>query len=272
MADNSAIHWTDATWNIVTGCTKVGDGCLNCYIERTPPFRIEHRRFNGDGIGATTGVRLHPDRLGIPQRWRKPRMIFVCSLADLFHDEVPDAFIAEAFAVMSICPQHTFQVLTKRHGRLRSLLTSGSFWALVNAARNARGHADLPAGRACLDNVWIGVSCENQAAANLRIPALIDTPAAVRWVSAEPLLGPIDLDLSDRDAFYDGGISWVVVGGESGPGHRPVEIGWIEAIVDQCYDSVHTRVFVKQDSGQRAGQQGRIPDRLWIREYPAVAP
>src|SRR6266540_569991 len=133
MSATSRIEWTDASWNPVTGCTRTSEGCLRCYIDRTPPFRMAHRRFDGPGIGATTGVKLHADRLGIPTRWRTHRRVFVCSLADLFHQQVPDRFIAEVFAVASIAAQHTFQVLTKRHARLRSLLNSAGFWATVDA-------------------------------------------------------------------------------------------------------------------------------------------
>lgn len=233
MSDGTKIEWTDATWSPVTGCTKTSDGCTHCYIDRTPPFRIAGRKFDGPGIGATTGVKLHSERLQIPLRWRKPRMIFVCSLADLFQDEVPTRFIAEVFAVMSLAPQHTFQVLTKRHGRLRSLLNSPSFWAMVDAARAVRGHEGLrgagdPPG---LPNVWVGVSTEDQRWADVRIPALLDTPAAVRWISAEPLLGPIVL----LDEWLGGdGLSWVVAGGESGPKARPMHPQWARGLRDQC--------------------------------------
>ena len=228
MSDGTKISWSDATWNPISGCSKTSEGCLNCYIDRTPPFRMAHRKFNGPGIGATTGVQLHSERLGIPQRWRKPRMIFVCSLADLFQDEVPTAFIAEVFAVMSLCPQHVFQVLTKRHARMRSLLNSPEFWAQADAARLVRGHGPIPGeGVRVLPNAWIGVSTENQKWADIRIPALLDTPAAVRWISAEPLLGPIKSDPLAK-------LSWVVVGGESGPNARPMHPHWARSLRDQC--------------------------------------
>lgn len=239
MGDKTEISWSDATWNVVTGCSRVSEGCLNCYIYRTPPFRMEGRNFDGPGIGATTGVRLHSDRLGIPQRWTKPRMIFVCSLADLFQDEVPDRFIAEVFAVMAIARQHIFQVLTKRHARLRSLLNSQAFWGLVDAALVVRGREPLAGeGPHILPHVWIGVSTENQKWADIRIPALLDTPAAVRWISAEPLLGAIELKTSwvgasalQHDAPE---LSWVVVGGESGPSARPMHPHWARSLRDQC--------------------------------------
>jgi protein gp37 len=233
MSDNTSISWTDATWSPVTGCTKTSEGCTNCYIDRTPPFRMAHRRFDGPDVGATTGVKLHSDRLGIPLSWRKPRMIFVCSLADLFQDEVPDQFIADVFAVMSLARHHTFQVLTKRHARLRTLLNSPSFWLLVDRALAARAQPPL-AGTVPrrLPNVWIGVSAENQRWADIRIPALLDTPAAVHWISAEPLLGPVSL----RSVWLHGParLAWVVVGGESGPKARPMDPNWARALRDQC--------------------------------------
>lgn len=240
MSDGTKISWSDATWNPVSGCSKVSEGCTNCYIDRTPPFRMAHRRFNGRETGATTGVLLHSDRLGVPMKWRKPRMIFVCSLADLFQDEVPDRYIADVFAVISIAAQHVFQVLTKRHARLRSLLNSPQFWALVDGARKVRGHEPLP-GEAphILENAWIGVSTENQKWADIRIPALLQTPAAVRWISAEPLLGPISLrGWIERTPVEDGGypayLDWAVIGGESGPLARPMHPDWARGLRDEC--------------------------------------
>jgi protein gp37 len=245
MSDGTKISWTDATWSPVTGCTKTSEGCLRCYIDRTPPFRMAHRKFDGPGIGATTGVKLHSERLHIPLKWRTPRMIFVCSLADLFQDEVPDQFIADVFAVISIGTQHIFQVLTKRHARLRSLLNSPHFWALVDGARQARGHDPLPGDAPhVLENAWIGVSTENQKWADIRIPALLQTPAAVRWISAEPLLGPIDLTSwttwtdgslrCPKPEFGIAALNWVVCGGESGPNARPMSPEWARSLRDQC--------------------------------------
>lgn len=235
MSDGTKISWSDATWSPVTGCSKTSEGCLNCYIDRTPPFRMAHRKFDGPGIGATTGVKLHSERLGIPMKWRKPRMIFVCSLADLFQDEVPDFFIAEVFAVMALSPQHTFQVLTKRHARMRSLLNSTDFRRQVQQATLVRVGNRAPwlvEPWWPLRNVWVGVSTENQKWADIRIPALLDTPAAVRWISAEPLLGAIEL----RDEWLTGerSLSWVVAGGESGPKARPMHPHWARSLRDQC--------------------------------------
>jgi protein gp37 len=298
MAQKTNITWTESTWNPISGCTRISDGCLNCYIERTPPFRIEHRRFDGPNIGATTGVRLHPGRLGQPSGWRKPRMVFVCSLADLFHAEVPSSSIAEVWAEMSLSPQHTFQVLTKRHGRMRALLRSGDFWELVSAARILLGAKPLPNETRALLNVWLGVTAESQQWAETRIPVLLDTPAVVRWVSAEPLLSPLDLtccggvNALGRDWTPTTGTShplldWVVVGGESGGGARPLDLEWVRGVVTQCQDAT-VPVFVKQLGAvwardtrvggvsvaryDKAGSDmSNWPAGLRIREYPQLS-
>ncbi|WP_025989146.1 DUF5131 family protein [Mycobacteroides abscessus] len=247
MGDKSRIEWTDATWSPVTGCTRVSDGCLNCYIERSTPIRIAGRRFDGEGIGSSLAVQLHPNRLDWPLRKRDGKKIFVCSQADLFHDDVPDEYIARVFAVMALAPQHTFQVLTKRHGRMRSLLSSDDFrsevtqtfvgWAVEDLSLKT-GHLESATGDWWpLPNVWLGVSAEDQQRADLRIPALLDTPAAVRFVSAEPLLGPIDLhgDPIGKDSvFWIGHLDWVIVGGESSSGARPMHPDWARSLRDQC--------------------------------------
>ena len=254
VGDTTHIEWTDATWNPVTGCTRVSPGCVNCYIDWAPPFRIEGRHFTDrDGnrshaIGATTGVRLHPDRLDWPLRkrsWRGKR-VFVCSLADLFHDDVPDEYIARVFAVMALTPEVTYQVLTKRPARMRALLTSGAFADLLGDTlgmmlfeqRISDYDVTFP-----LPNVWLGVTVEDQQRADLRIPILLDTPAAVRWLSCEPLLGPVNLGRA-VGTYYGGdpredesGIDWVVVGGESGPGARPMHPDWARSLRDQCRDA-----------------------------------
>ena len=243
VGDTTHIEWTDATWNPVTGCTRVSPGCVNCYIDWAPPFRVEGRHFTDrDGnrshaIGATTGVRLHPDRLDWPLRkrsWRGKR-VFVCSLADLFHDDVPDEYIARVFAVMALTPEVTYQVLTKRPARMRALLASGTFAGMV-----WRDVDDLSWP---LPNVWLGVTVEDQERADQRIPILLDTPAAVRWLSCEPLLGPVNLGRA-VGTYYGGdpredesGIDWVVAGGESGPGARPMHPDWARSLRDQCRDA-----------------------------------
>lgn len=294
MSDGTGISWTDATWPVVTGCTHLSSGCDHCYAAKLTSGRLKHLpayaglaedgRFNGQ-------VRLLPDRLGWPLRWRKPRKVFVSDMGDLFHQDVPDEFIAQVFGVMAATPRHTYQVLTKRHARMRSLLSNYGWWTRV--VYYALGYEDHPGGErrgptqtqpdgCALLNVWLGVSAEDQRWADIRIPALLETPAAVRFASCEPLLGFQDLTnvagINALDRDWVGGpsggtgaphplLSWVIAGGESGPGHRPMEIRWLESIVDQC-TIAGVPVWVKQDSGPRAGQQGRIPDELWIKQFP----
>jgi protein gp37 len=256
VGDGTNIEWTDATWNPTSGCTKVSEGCVNCYITRQPPFRIAGRKWDGEGIGASTDVRLHPERLDQPIRWKKPRRIFVNSLSDLFHQDIPDEYIARVFATMALAQQHTFQLLTKRHGRMRSLLSSPAFvskvdrvlaeWAVSGdgAFKRAAGASNLyvtaPGGWP-LPNVWVGVSVEDQAAADLRVPALLATPAAVRFLSMEPLVGRVTFRWAPwvgvrGHSHLDGlkGIDWVIVGGESGPSARPMHPDWAVTIRDQC--------------------------------------
>lgn len=255
MSDNTHIEWASATWSPVTGCTRVSPGCINCYIERTPPFRMAHRRFDKDGIGGSTGVQLHPERLAIPLHWRKPRRIFVCSLADLFHDDVPDEYIAHVFAAMQSCAAHTFQVLTKRPHRMRSLLTSEAFWSavadfgeIVMAQKPSRAQLwpDHGQKHGYLPNVWVGTSVESGQWA-WRADVLRGTPAVVRFLSCEPLLGPLpDLDLT--------GIGWVIAGGESGPGARPMHPQWARGLRDQC-TAAGVPFFLKQ-WGEWAPERG----------------
>jgi protein gp37 len=243
MGETTGIQWSDSTWNVVTGCTRVSPGCDHCYIERQPPFRIHGRKFSGAETGATTGVMLHPDRLEWPFRTGKralgPR-VFVCSLADLFHEDVPDEFIIRVFAVMAETQNLTYQVLTKRPARMRALLNSGAIRAAVY-------DIGWP-----LPNVWLGVSAENQTWANARIPILLTTPAEVRFVSYEPALGPLDLTsvaiphgLVEAKGGTIPGLDWVICGGESGPGARPMPLKWAEDVRDQCA-SAGVAFFMKQ--------------------------
>lgn len=255
MTTRTAIEWTDTTWNPVTGCTKVSAGCDHCYAET-----IAHRLAGTTAFPNGFAVTLHPDRIPDPLSWRRPRRVFVNSMSDLFHTDVPDQFIAEVFAVMHHTRHHVFQVLTKRAGRMRSLLGSPEFYERVVGEASTYTDGANPAVPWPLPNVWLGVSAETQHWANIRIPLLLDTPAAVRFVSAEPLLGRIEFDqLATRegivDAFigngdhvreYDGtqtsfvnprplpAIDWVIVGGESGPGARPMHPDWARAIRDLC--------------------------------------
>lgn len=264
MGDRTGIEWTDATWNPVTGCQEVSPGCDHCYAKT---FAERWRGVPGHYFERGFDVQLREDKLRLPLSWKKPRRIFVNSMSDLFHDSVPEKYIARVFAVMAATPDHTYQVLTKRHGRMRSLLSRGElgtegFPDMVEEAMAEFTHAGLDAWP--LPNLWLGVSVENQQWADIRIPALLDTPAAVRWISAEPLLGPVDLDgpivnghrprltywLTGRPGWgpeettptglvvqgltTGPRIDWVVCGGESGPGARPMAPAWARTLRDQC--------------------------------------
>lgn len=255
MADGSKIEWTDATWNVVIGCTKVSPGCDHCYAITTAHRFQEHPNeavaaaYAGTEAGGewTGRVNLVEARMGLPLQWRRPRRIFVNAQSDLFHEQVPDEFIARVWAVMALAPWHTFQVLTKRHGRMRSLLNSEHFKDLV--AVEMAGPLN-PHPREALDlhwprrNVWLGVSVEDQQRAALRVPALLETPAAVRWLSCEPLLGPVELrDYLDKAP----GVDWVVVGGESGPGARPMHHEWARMLRLQCW--IHDVPFLFKQWG-----------------------
>ncbi|ARF83254.1 DUF5131 family protein [Kitasatospora aureofaciens] len=255
MSTGTRIEWTEATWNPATGCDRVSAGCDNCYA-LTLARRLKAMgspKYQADGNPATSGpgfaVTVHPDALDEPLRWRRPRRVFVNSMGDLFHPRVPDEFIAKVFAVMARTPQHTYQVLTKRHDRLRALLSRAAFRETA-----------APGTAWPLPNVWVGVSVEDQHWAEIRVPALLATPAAVRFVSCEPLLGPVDLTRipyqGDRDYVLDaldgrygereprtlfsaglaglGQIDWVIAGGESGPGARPMHPAWARSLRDQC--------------------------------------
>lgn len=281
MGDTSKIEWTDATWNPVTGCTKVSPGCDHCYAEGM------FNRFNGPGAFDT--VKHHSERLHLPYRWRKPRRVFVNSMSDLFHDAIDERFIAQVFAVMAANERHTFQVLTKRHARMLSLLTSPRWAELL--VGTGRWPADLDPERP-VDNVWLGVSVENQQWADIRIPALLATPAAVRFLSCEPLLGPVDLTDALTVPLYNGGevirrlnrypladpyIAWVIVGGESGPSARPMQAEWVRTIRDRCAENWPTAFFFKQwgshdEHGKRMSKHdaGRLLDGRTYDEYPVT--
>jgi protein gp37 len=236
MAGSSSIEWTEATWNPVTGCTKVSEGCRNCYAHRMAK-RLHamgnHRYANG------FNVTLHHDLITKPLEWKKPKRIFVNSMSDLFHTDVPDSFIYSVFETMIKATHHTFQVLTKRSERLLEI-----------------GH-ELP----WAPNIWIGVSVEDQKVVN-RIDALRQVPADVRFLSCEPLIGPlISLNLD--------GIHWVIVGGESGPGARPMNEEWVTSIRDQCKEQ-NTAFFFKQWGGVQKHRYGRKLEGRFYDEYPEV--
>lgn len=287
MADKSAIEWTDATWNPTRGCSRVSEGCRNCYAE-VMAARFSKRGQWGHAFAEMKGgdhrwtgrVQLVESQLDLPLHWKKPRRIFVNSTSDLFHESLPGEVIDRVFAVMALAPQHTFQALTKRAERMRTFcsdpLTRARVW---DAADKMCCDLDLPEfsprerylnkGKEdadwSLSNVWLGVSVEDQVRADERIPLLLQTPAAVRFISAEPLLGPLSLTDSCNGAYFadflrgkrwhdaDHGamenglphLDWVIVGGESGPGARAFNIEWARSILSQC-TAANIPCFVKQ--------------------------
>jgi protein gp37 len=238
MSDRSAIEWTEASWNPTTGCSKVSPGCAHCYAET---FAERWRGVAGHPYEQGFDLKLWPERLDIPLRWKRPRMIFVNSMSDLFHEAIPDDFIRSVFAVMGEADRHTFQVLTKRPERL------------IDLAPELDWHP----------NVWIGVTIENRRFVS-RADLLREIDgAAVRFISAEPLLGPLDgLDLTDID--------WLIAGGESGPRHRRVREDWILDLRDRC-DDEGVAFFFKQWGGARPKSNGRELDgRTWD-DFPESA-
>ncbi len=271
------IPWAEETWSPVTGCTPVSEGCANCYARKRILPRIR------PGVPPSE-VRTHPEKLDQPLHWRKPRRVFVCPFGDLFHEDVSDEFIRDVFTYMSIPRRHQFLVLTKRAERMRALLADERFANRVFG--RIPGGIGYGTSTWPLPNVWLGVSVEDQRTADERIPLLLETPAAVRFVSAEPLLGPLDLShwLSPMPQLVEDVrqhperrstavfrcLDWVIVGGESGPKARPMEIEWLEGIVRACKAS-GVPVYVKQDSGRYPDRQGRIPNAYWIREHPEAS-
>jgi protein gp37 len=230
MADRSAIEWTEASWNPATGCSKVSPGCAHCYAET---FAERWRGIPGHPYEQGFDLKIWRDRLDLPLRWRRPRLIFVNSMSDLFHEEISDEFIADVFDVMGRAHWHTFQVLTKRHERM------------VGLAPRLDWHP----------NVWLGVTIENRRFVH-RADYLRTVDAHVRFISAEPLLGPLEgLDLA--------GIDWLIAGGESGAGHRSVREEWLVDLRDRCQDA-GTAYFFKQWGGWRPKSGGRVlQGRTW---------
>lgn len=319
MATNSKIQWTEATWNPVTGCTRVSSGCDHCYAVRQT-YRMERMGqtdkyagltvLNGKGERHFNGVvRCHEDALAIPLKRKKPTTYFVNSMSDLFHKDVPFDFIDRVFEVMALCPQHTFQILTKRPERMAEYFANDPQMRLTRLIGNMICEAykrkfgqpmAMAAERGAivnqwpLPNVWLGTSCENQETANERIPHLLKVPAAVRFLSLEPLLGPIDLTLDGlvckpcshcefmpidpetnevlcRKCDGTGigtewAIDWIIAGGESGPHARPCSVAWLRSLRDQC-KAAGVPLFVKQlgadpqdSSGGALARQATIND------------
>lgn len=234
MAKKSNIEWTEMTWNPVTGCTKISQGCKHCYAER---MAKRLTAMGSDRYRNGFEVTLHPDLVDLPRGWRQPRVVFVNSMSDLFHDDIPLAYIQRVFATMRDCPHHTFQVLTKRSERLAEFAP----------------HLPWP------KNVWMGVSVEDARVMH-RVADLQSTPAAVRFLSLEPLIGPlVDLPLE--------GIHWAIVGGESGPKARPMQKQWVSSLLRQCR-AAKVPFFFKQWGGVRKDLTGRALNGRIYDEMP----
>lgn len=302
MADATKIEWSDATWNPITGCSVVSPGCTNCYAMRLAGGRLRHHpsrkgltQSSKAGPVWNGEVRLNEQWLDQPLRWRRPRRIFVCAHGDLFHEAAPDEWVDRVFATMAVARQHQFQVLTKRPARMLSYLAGKMVSARVaceisGLTYSRPGCADhLPALIARLlplPNVWLGVSVEDQERANERIPILLDTSAAVRFVSAEPLLAEVDLrairvpgghhakpplywdpgmPLGTFDALRSG-LHWVIAGGESGPGARPMHPDWARSLRDQCVDAGVPFFFKQWGEWEGPLYPGpEIPDKKRVR-------
>jgi len=329
----SFIEWTDRTWNPVRGCTRISPGCEHCYAERTAArFSGPGKPYDGlvrlgpNGPRWTGKVRLVPSALADVLSWRRPVRVFVNSMSDLFHEGLADEEIAAVFGVMAACPHLTFQVLTKRAERMArwferagredaGFIRDAAVGSVPVEHAFARGPGIFRPTTWPLPNVWLGVSVEDQQRADERIPHLLRTPAAVRFLSCEPLLGPLELDdlvvddgrpgewhvnaldaeglgAEDDDAFKGATVDWVIVGGESGPGARPFDLGWARSLVEQCR-SAGVACFVKQLGRELTGEWhpavGKIltpprlgdpkggdpdewPEDLRVREWPAVRP
>lgn len=294
MADKTGIEWTEQTWNPTTGCDRISPGCDNCYA-LTMAKRLKgmgSAKYQTDGNSKTSGpgfdLAVHTDALTEPLRWKKPRKVFVNSMSDLFHARVPREFLAQVFAVMAATPQHTYQILTKRPERAARILTdlctcgtghppgehfrSSMEWAATSHSPTyvpGLEHGIYHRSGWPLPNVWLGTSIENADYAR-RADALRKAPAAVRFISAEPLIGPLDsLNLN--------GIDWLIVGGESGPGARPFDPAWADKLIDASR-ATGTAPFIKQlgsvwarennASDTKGGKPADWPEHLRVREYP----
>ena len=322
MSSGTDIEWTKvrlpdgrvlkgATWNCLVGCQKVSSGCQSCYAIRTA-YRLEHafnqeayqgttRKLPDGSVNWTGRVKCLRERLEIPLHWREPRGIFVNSMSDLFHPDVPDEFIDQVFGIMAHAPQHIFQVLTKRPERMLPYILrlqdklkheQPYLQAVSVSSVKTRTEIGWAQGRFGdpefdvdwpLPNVWLGVSCEDQRAADERIPLLLQTPVAVRWLSCEPLIGPVSfrwakwVPIKRIDATWhlEGlhGIDWIVTGGESGPNYRPCDQGWVRAIRDECQEyeegtGRHVAFLHKQWGGHTHAAGGRLLDGREWSEYP----
>lgn len=289
MTNRTDIAWTQYSWNPLRGCSRVSAGCMNCYAERqamrmSAPGQAYHGlvRLTSQGPKWTGEIAVVGERLLDPARWTRPRLVFVNSMSDLFHERVPEAFIDQVFAVMTRFNAHTFQVLTKRADRMAEyMLTPGRARRMLEQAMQVSPPCGITDVSWPPPNVWFGVSVEDQAAADDRIPLLLATPAAVRWISAEPLLGPLDALGEHGLHGGPGQLDWVVVGGESGPGARSMVLGWAKTIVRHCR-AAGVPVFVKQLGAHPINREGEPhpvsdragkvmadwPEELRVQEWP----
>lgn len=297
------IEWTDRVWNPATGCMKVSEGCRNCYA-----FETHNRRHKGFLNGAKlpkqyaepfNKIQLFPDRLLQPLRWKKPQRIFVNSMSDLFHKDITFKYIDQVFAVMALTPRHTYQILTKRPERMLQYFQSMNPGEMIECWQEAAYELTKDDEAACfvanrlngvlpnakpgwaIQNVWLGTSVENQKTADERIPLLLQTPAAVRFLSCEPLLGMVDLKLHDSLLYHtsgwwpplseytkvgDEGIDWVIVGGESGSKARPMHPDWVRSIRDQCIE-FNIPFFFKQWGSWLPGSKIKPPEDVTYNVY-----
>ena len=239
MSDNSKIEWTDATWNPVRGCTKISAGCVHCYAET---FAERWRGIKGHPFEFGFDLRLVPEKLGDPLRWNQPRMIFVNSMSDLFHDRVPDEYIEKVCRVMLAAKWHTYQILTKRSERMQRLLCT----KLRDAAQAS--------------HIWWGVSVEDRKQGLPRVEQLREAPIKIRFLSVEPLL-------EDLGKVNLRGIHWMIVGGESGPGARPINVEWVLSLRNQCIEA-NVPFFFKQWGGVRKKTTGRKLEGRLYSEFP----
>lgn len=309
MGDKTGINWTDATWAPARGCSRISEGCRNCYAERIAArFSKPGQPFHGfaqvvaprDLLDATGGrrngwtrkVAFQPDQLAVPLRWKRPRRIFCSSMTDIFHESLANEEIAAMFGVMAACPQHTFQCLTKRPKRMREWFAWVSadkpeHQAAVDCYHDAdellEGRMPVTLGLIWpLPNVWIGTSVEDQDAADERIPDLLATSAAVRFLSCEPLLGPLDLSSwlmrpVDHISIATGevrsaasGLSWIIAGCESGPGARPCDVAWLRSLRDQCA-AASVPYFLKQ-AREVDGAMTAVPPPTPLEDRPGYSP
>lgn len=279
----TSIGWTEHTWNPLAGCTRHSEGCNNCYAFKMTKRLAAMGQKNYMGLagnGHFNGVvRTLPDMLQVPMRRKKPTMYFVNSMSDLFHKAVPDDFIDQVFAVMASCPQHIFQVLTKRADRMAEYMCTGNRleriydqWYSVNDKTPCAAAWPLP-------NVWMGVSVENQEQADLRIPELLKVPAAVRFLSCEPLLGPLDLwganyrnpsgGFTGAVTSWGNGVSWVITGAESGHGARPMQLDWVRDLRDQCQGAGVPFFFKQQIVDGKKVELPELDGQVWA-QFPVA--